>query len=206
MVLNKIHVSLVNPPQDIEISTERFEELFQIRYLQHLEFENWEAEQWIKNKSKKAEKRGRMGDLAIWLGHFHRKEIEEAKVPDLSIRWIDESIGYGLFTTRTFQPWEFIGEYTGLVRRRKRLRPNINDYCFMYPHEWFPTRAYTIDGNKQGNYTRFINHSDTPNCESVAVYHDGYLHIILRTIQEVPKGAQLTYDYGDIYWRRRKKI
>lgn len=206
MVLNQIDVSLTESIKAKKIPIDRFEELFQIRYLRHLEFENWETEQWIKRRCQKADKRGRIGELARWLGHLHRKEIEEAYIPDLSLRWIHEKIGYGLFANRTLQPWEFIGEYTGLVRRRRRLLPDINDYCFMYPHEWFPIRAYTIDGNAQGNYTRFINHSDTPNCESVAVYHGGYLHIVLRTIQEVPQDVQLTYDYGDIYWRRRKKI
>lgn len=206
MVLNQISLSLTESNQAKKVSIDRFEELFQIRYLSHLEFENWETEQWIKKRCQRADKRGRIGELARWLGHLHRKEIEEAIVPDLSLRWIHEKIGYGLFANRSFQPWEFIGEYTGLVRQRRRFFPNINDYCFMYPNEWFPLRAFTIDGNQQGNYTRFINHSDTPNCESVAVYHDGYLHIILRTIQAVPQDTQLTYDYGDIYWRRRKKI
>lgn len=206
MVLNAMKASLVNPVREIDLTKARFEELFQIRYLSHLEFENWETEQWIKKRCARAYKRDAIGQLALWLGHLHAKEIEEASLPELSIRWIHDEIGYGLFTSRPFKPWEFIGEYTGVVRRRKRLQSNVNDFCFMYPKEWFSFRSYTIDGNKQGNYVRFINHSDTPNCESVAVFHDGIFHIILRTIKEIAEGEELTYDYGDIYWRRRKKI
>ena len=202
----KLKVSFVNPPEYKELSFDRFEELFQIKYLSHLEFFDWKVEKSIRKKCALAKKKGKIGDLAIWLGMLHGKELESGHIPPVAIRWIDEKIGYGLFTTQSFKKWQFIGEYTGLIRRRRLLFPDINDYCFMYPKEWISLKAYTIDSEKHGNYTRFINHSDYPNCESVSVYFDGYFHILFRTIQDVPEGTELTYDYGDIYWHKRKKL
>ena len=92
------------------------------------------------------------------------------------------------------------------MRRRGLLRRDVNDYCFQYPREWTATKAFTIDSEDQGNYTRFINHSDTPNVESRSFFHDGVFHIAFRTIEEIEAGSELTYDYGEIYWNNRKKI
>jgi hypothetical protein len=189
-----------------EYSVRRFEELFEIRYFPHLEFANWKVERWVRAHCERAYKKGYIGQLALWLGKLHGPQIENAAVPDLSIRWINEHIGYGAFTARPFKKWEYIGEYTGILRRRKLLFPDINDYCFMYPREGVSFKPMTIDSDKQGSLTRFINHSDCPNCESVSVFHGGVFHIIFRAIQDIPADTELKYDYGDIYWRRRKKL
>ncbi|MFZ0565891.1 MAG: SET domain-containing protein, partial [Chlamydiales bacterium] len=187
-------------------SIQRFEELFEIQYFPHLEFADWKVEQWIRKRCARAYKKGKMGQLNLWLGQLHAKEIEAANIPDITIRWIGEKIGYGLFTNCPIKKWDYIGEYTGLLRRRNLFSPNVNDYCFMYPREWIAFKAYTIDSERQGNYTRFINHSDDPNVESVSVFYAGYFRIILRAIRPIAAHEELTYDYGDIYWRRRKKI
>ncbi len=200
----KLALRADEPARDTPIS--RFEELFGITYFPHLVCANWEVEQWLRKACSRAAAKGKMKQLALWLGKLHGPEIDAAEIPDISIRWIDDKIGYGLFTNRPLKKWEFIGEYTGTLRRRTLLFPNINDYCFMYPRAWLSLKAFTIDSQTQGNYTRFINHSDHPNCESVGVYHGGLFHIIFRAIQEIPADTQLTYDYGNIYWNRRKKI
>ncbi len=202
----KIKIALTADEEPKELSIKRFEELFDITYLKELTFADWKTEQWLQSKCSQAYKRGKIGQLALWLGKYHGRQLDEGTIPEVAIRWIHEKIGYGLFTMKPLKKWQFIGEYTGLLRRRNLFFANINDYCFMYPHEWISTRAYTIDSEKHGNYTRFINHSDTPNCESVSVYHNGVFHIVFRATEDIPAGEQLTYDYGDIYWRRRKKL
>lgn len=48
-----------------------------------------------------------------------------------------------------------------------------------------------IDGAVQGNDARFVNHSCEPNCE-IYVFDDiPYLY----AMQEIPAGAELTFDY-----------
>lgn len=204
--MEKIQIALKSdePPQEYTI--ERFEEFFGIRYFSHLLFSDWRAERWMRNKCARAYKKGRIGQLALWLGKLHGKQIEQGAIPDLSIRWVHEDIGYGAFTTRPFKKWEFIGEYTGILRQRSLFFSNINDYCFMYPRAWIALKAFTIDAAQHGTLTRFINHSDLPNCESVAVFHDGLFHIIFRATRELAAGEELKYDYGSVYWRHRKKL
>lgn len=201
----KLKIALSPDSEEIQVDESRFETIFDVKYCHHLECKDWTVEKWIQKKCEYALKNGKLGELAIWLGKLHGKAISDAEIPDITIRWIHETIGYGIFTNRALAKWEFIGEYTGLLRQRRLIFPDVNDYCFMYPKEWKALKAFTIDSQKHGNFTRFINHSDTPNVESVSVYHDGLLHIIFRTIEEIPAGTQLTYDYGDIYWLRRNK-
>ena len=202
----KLKVALKANSEPKEFSIKRFEELFGFTYLKELTFADWDAEQWLRKKCARAYKKGKIGQLAQWLGKYHAKDLAEGKIPNIAIRWMHEKIGYGLFATQMFKKWQYIGEYTGLLRRKNLFSPNINDYCFIYPRQWIATRAYTIDSEKHGNYTRFINHCDSPNCESVSVYHDGVFHIVFRAINDIPAGEELTYDYGEIYWLRRKKL
>lgn len=204
--MGTIKIALTSDEPARDVTPARFEELFEVRYMPHLEFANWEVERWVRRLCAHSHRKGHIGQLALWLGKLHGKQLEQGAVPDLTIRWIDESIGYGAFTNRPLKKWEFIGEYTGILRRRRLIFPDINDYCFMYPRESFSFKAFTIDSDKQGSLTRFINHSDYPNCESVSVFHGGIFHIIFRATQEIPAGTELKYDYGDIYWSRRKKL
>jgi uncharacterized protein len=182
------------------------EDLFSITYIQKLEFEDWHAEAYLRKKSRQAFRKGTIGKLALWLGQLHHKEILEAKMPPCLVKWINEQKGYGVFAGQDFNSWEFIGEYTGVVRRRNIIFPNLNDYCFMYPRAWFTLKPFTIDSEREGNFTRFINHSDHPNLESVAVFHGEMMHIIFRTIRPISFGDELTYDYGDVYWDKREKV
>lgn len=177
-----------------------------MRYLPHLEFADYRIEKWAKKRCERAEKKGLIGEYTRWLGHLHRKDLEGAYFPDFSIRWVDEKIGYGLFTEASLEESAFVGEYTGILRRRNQPFANINDYCFMYPREWMNFRPLTIDSEKCGNHTRFINHSDRPNLEALSVLFEGVFHIIFRTTEEVAAGSELTYDYGNLYWRNRKKV
>jgi SET domain-containing protein len=183
-----------------------FEANFGVRYLPQLEYADWRVERHIKKLCAYALKKDRVGQLALWLGKLHAKELAEGRIPDIEIEWISEEMGYGAFTNRPIKKWEFVGEYTGIVRRRRWVFPNLNDYCFMYPREWISHRLYTIDSEKEGNFTRFINHSDTPNLESVAVFKDGVFHILFRAVEDILPGKELVYDYGPVYWNKRKKV
>ncbi len=53
--------------------------------------------------------------------------------------------------------------------------------------------VYDIDGSKQGNEARFINHSCEPNCEAVN-YDDE--EIWIEAVRDIEPGEELTYNYG----------
>lgn len=138
-----------------------------------------------------------------WLGSYFRKEVLSGHVPAVSVRWVDDDIGWGVFAERNFSKMEFIAEYSGLIRKRRR-DDRKNAYCFEYPlvsGEWSP---YLIDAENQGGLSRLINHSDKPNLTSALATVENVNHIILYTNQSISKGEQLCYNYGPDYWKHRK--
>ncbi|KAF2854173.1 SET domain-containing protein [Plenodomus tracheiphilus IPT5] len=66
-----------------------------------------------------------------------------------------------------------------------------------------PTTEKTvmIDGEKQGNWTRFINHSCAPYC-NFRVRRVGTMRIMtVEATRIVPAGVELTVSYGNLYYR-----
>lgn len=199
-------VLLKNATECKIFTKQELEKHFDFTYRPVLEYSNWKVETFLRKKSATAYVKNHIRPIAIWLGKLHAKKMEEAAIPDITIQWLGAKKGYGVITNEKIKKWGFVGEYTGLVRRRRIIFPDLNDYCFMYPREWLSLKPFTIDSEKEGNFTRFINHSDFPNLESVGVFYDGCMHIIFRAIKDIEIGTELSYDYGDVYWDKRIKL
>lgn len=127
-------------------------------------------------------------------------ESQQSKDTSISIRWIDDTMGYGVFAEEDFGAGTFIGEYTGVVRRLYRSHPDYNAYCFYYPTRYWSKKCYMIDGLHEGNFTRFINHSNEPNLEPICLIRDRILHFFFVVSRHIPKGTQLTFNYGNEVW------
>lgn len=139
-----------------------------------------------------------------WISAYFRKEVLRGHTPIVSLRWIDDEMGWGVFAEKDFAPMEFIAEYTGIVRKRTK-HDHKNAYCFEYLLELGQESPYLIDAATQGGISRYINHSAKPNLSSSFARIDSIPHILLYTLTHIPKGTELTYDYGPDYWKRRKK-
>jgi SET domain-containing protein len=189
------------------LSVEELEAVLGFQFLPHLTPVNPKIDQAVRQKCLRQQSRS---DEKIcrqkWMGAFYGSAIESECIPNITIRWISSFIGYGVFTNEEIAPHTFVGEYTGFLRGRQFRLDSFNDYCFEYAlGEWLRS-AFLIDAREGGNHTRFINHSDTPNLEPIAVLWNGLLHIILRSTKRIAKGSELTYDYGEAYWKRRVKV
>ncbi|WP_100934249.1 SET domain-containing protein [Candidatus Chlamydia corallus] len=203
---SSIHLSLNSNWQDSQpYSLERASELLRFRFLPSLVFSDWRVEQQIISFCRKAKKRRLISPLAKWLGKLHKQDLLRPPTLPVSVCWINSHIGYGVFAHDEIAPWTYIGEYTGILRRRQAIWMDENDYCFRYPMPLFTLRYFTIDSGNQGNITRFINHSDQPNAEAVGIFNDGLFHVIIRTIAPIHAGQEICYHYGPLYWKQRKK-
>ncbi|MFT4551891.1 MAG: hypothetical protein ACI9S8_000512 [Chlamydiales bacterium] len=187
-------------------SPEDFAEAAEHIYLPGLEFIDEKTFEIVKKQCAHAKEVGFVDEESLWLGALHSKQIKQQYVADVSIQWIDDTLGYGLFAEKDIKAWEYIGEYTGVVRKRNLIFRNVNDYCFSYPTSVLNFRKNTIDAQDKGNELRYANHSDFPNSESNAVLCDDILHIIIRAIRDIPAGTQITYNYTDVYWQSRTRV
>jgi len=179
-----------------------FENLVQFSWNQTLDFENEKIIQDLTDRGKKLYKKGELTLEQLWFGKYFKKEILEKDLPDVTIRWIDPLVGWGVFANRNFKKMEFIAEYYGKVRKRNRSDTK-NAYCFEYIVAPGFKTPYTIDALDQGGLSRYLNHSTSPNLNSALATIDDISHVIFFTKEPIAKGTQLCYDYGPDYWSKR---
>ncbi|KAJ7261564.1 hypothetical protein C8J57DRAFT_467138 [Mycena rebaudengoi] len=97
-----------------------------------------------------------------------------------------------------------VGLYTGLLIRREeadKLSGSRASYCFDLdinedPDEETPENAYGC-----GNWTRFINHSCSPNLQIITVVYDtmpedNMPYLALVATEDIPAFTELTFDYN----------
>ncbi|POS88400.1 hypothetical protein EPUL_000047, partial [Erysiphe pulchra] len=106
--------------------------------------------------------------------------------------------GYGVRSTRCFEPNQIIVEYTGEIiteeecDRRMREDYKNNDCHYLMSFD----QSMIIDATK-GSIARFINHSCNPNCRMVKWIVSGNPRLALFAGDEpIMTGDELTYDYN----------
>ncbi len=185
---------------------QEMEKLFHFTYRPHLLFRSMREFTRTINACPYLLKLGKFGEENRLLGREMRDNLSRGAQAKVSVRWIDPTFGYGLFCEENLEEGFYIGEYSGLIRPVNRLICNINDYCFHYPTRFFSLWPYlVIDSEKEGNLMRFLNHSDEPNLRPVCLVDRGLLHLCFFANREIAKEEELTFNYGNDYWRTREK-
>lgn len=184
-------------------SAEDFGRCFQVRYAPGLEYSAKCVQKKLEKRYLRALKKGWITSRQKWLGYYYARGLNGEIPLDLTIQWMNAQIGYGVFTNQEIPAGTYLGEYGGVVRKRQLWTRWENLYCFEYGIGEGRRSSFVIDAKAVGNQTRFINHSENPNAETVSVDYKGRIRVILRTTRRVLAGEQLCYHYGDEYWRKR---
>ncbi|PIS02904.1 MAG: hypothetical protein COT85_02410 [Chlamydiae bacterium CG10_big_fil_rev_8_21_14_0_10_42_34] len=187
---------------EVQLSLAQFEKSSGAKWITQLSFENPKILGAIEKEGRKLYKKGEMTLEQTWFGKYYGKEIRSSFTPSLEIRWIDETLGWGVFALENLKKMQFVAEYVGNVRKRRR-HDIKNAYCFEYVLVQGIGSSYTIDALDQGGVSRYINHSENPNLNSALATIDGVSHVILYAKVPIAKGEQLCYDYGPDYWSKR---
>lgn len=188
--------------KDSNLSLLEFEKLTGTQWLFQLEFEDADILSAIAKMGAKLHKKGELTVEQLWFGKYFQKEILSRSMPDLTIRWIDSDMGWGVFAQQPIKKMEFVAEYVGQVRKRQKA-DSKNGYCFEYVVAQGYSTPYNIDARMRGGVARYINHSNTPNLHSALATFDDVSHVILYAKEPIAKGTQLCYDYGPDYWSKR---
>lgn len=168
-----------------------------------LYFETPEDQEEIRVRGRAKFERGEVSKEALELGQKFKQLITSSYIPKVSVRFVNDKVGLGLFAEENLAIGSYVGEYTGCVRRNdRRYFEPMNNYCYEYPVPDEIGRSFVIDAT-QGNLTRLINHSFQPNLRPVHVFFDDFYHLIFVVIREIYKGDQLCYNYGTSYWSVR---
>lgn len=122
----------------------------------------------------------------------------------VTIQYINREIGYGVFANEDIPPYSTLHHYVGVLMLDDDINPN-HDSTFSFTDY----KAFSIDAMKQGNWTRFMNHSGEGHPSTNVIPWEHYLPEGPRVVftsgrYGIKKGKQLLYSYGDEYWIERK--
>lgn len=184
------------PKAEIPLKIEGF------TFIDYLFFENLKTFKKVFYRCEKAYIYDWIEKKKLFRGIYYQKEIKENFHPKIEIRWISETLGYGVFAKEIILPKAFVGEYVGVVKKRS-IFPNNNLYAMRYPTLFLNKRDYYIDAEKMGNFTRFFNHSPDPNLEIESIYFSPFTRMIFTAKRKIESGEQLLFDYGDEYWKKK---
>ena len=134
--------------------------------------------------------------------------IEEPIRKDLKIKFINKKIGYGVFATNDMPVNTVIGVYSGRISSPEKTN---QDYAFPFAgiieseDEDILDPFHYVDASIYGNATRFINHSDDHNCNTITMFDKNQIpQIVFVTRDPIKKGEQITINYGDCYnWDKK---
>jgi uncharacterized protein len=179
----------------------RFESLFHVEYIPQPIFATSAIFDEIVHRTKKAKMEDAIPAERIWMGIYFDKEIQMGIHPKISIRYIDEKVGFGVFAEQKIPSCAFAGEWRGVVQERKKKELRGKVHCVRYTVWEMGKRQFILDAEKKGNFTRFINHSVKPNLSLQSVYWRGLPRLIFVALKEIAEGTQLTFDYGTFFWK-----
>lgn len=100
--------------------------------------------------------------------------------------------GKGCYAREPIPEGAFIIEYTGELISAEEAYRRENDstrsgiYTFWTGDEW------AIDGYREGNAARFINHSCAPNCD----YRIEGRRVLIHAARAIAAGEELSIDYS----------
>lgn len=140
------------------------------------------------------------------LADRYGEPLRRAYVVPSSVRFVDDSLGRGLFAEKEIAEGELIGAYYGVVQRASPCRPVkdrlggfATDYAWTYPvkQRFSPLE---VNARINGNELRFVNHSFHPNCQMEHTLIDGEWVLFMIALKHIEMDSQLTVDYGEEYW------
>lgn len=124
----------------------------------------------------------------------------------LYLKYINQKVGYGVYANEHIHANDIIGEYTGKVISQQNVltksvkeRTYIMEIVGCLAGYYWPESLY-IDACEAGNFTRYINHSYTPNVMGKQIFDGKWWHILLVAGCEIAQDQQLLIDYGKNYW------
>ncbi|XP_071470189.1 histone-lysine N-methyltransferase NSD2 isoform X2 [Marmota flaviventris] len=124
---------------------------------------------------------------------FTKRQYPETKI----IR--TDGKGWGLVAKRDIRKGEFVNEYVGelideeeCMARIKQAQENDITHFYMLTID----KDRIIDAGPKGNYSRFMNHSCQPNCETLKWTVNGDTRVGLFAVCDIPAGTELTFNYN----------
>jgi len=113
------------------------------------------------------------------------------KLPPVQIAQTSSGKNNGLFARLPIERGSAVGEFVG------RITTGVSGMDVMFGKT--DQASYQIWQGKEGNFTRFVNHSCKPNAQFEHFNWRGTQRILLVS-EGIAAGEEVTVDYSDTYW------
>ena len=117
--------------------------------------------------------------------------------PQIQVFQTEDGRNNGVLACCAFARGTAMGEFVGLITKDLENIDVMQAQAGQNP-------PYQIFQGRQGNYTRFVNHSCQPNCQFHLFTWLGIERIIIVS-KGLLAGAEITVDYSSRYWRHLDK-
>lgn len=114
------------------------------------------------------------------------------------IKWINKSVGYGVFTSVNIEAWNVLGVYSGQLR----CGPTFSlHYAWRYMDLKDGNQRCRINARNAGNLMRFVNDNGENSTAVVTLgeYQNQFYWLYLAH-RPITKNQQVSVDYGVEYW------
>jgi hypothetical protein len=143
-----------------------------------------------------AEVEARMRRITRQTNKTDEEAIGTTRAEDVPIEVMDTHTikNLGAFARHEIAKGAFIGEYAGEVTVLSAVRKRKSEYLFNLGS------GLTIDASRQGNATRFMNHSSDEyacNVSAMIVNHRGTRRVVFHAKRPILCGEEMMYDYGE---------
>lgn len=131
-------------------------------------------------------------------------ESRYKEVP-LYLKFINDTVGFGVFAEQDTRHGANVGEYTGEVITLEETTKikNLDEGAFLFALDAAGPAQLFVDARKSGNFTRFINHSFNPNLMVMPNYNKDNPTVVLVARRDIKRDKELLLDYGHDYWDAR---
>jgi SET domain-containing protein len=142
--------------------------------------------------------------LASCLRRIWRKKNDALYCQRVTIRFIDQNVGFGVFAVEDIPPYSTLTHYAGILRPERSIQTE-RDSTFAFTK----FKPFSIDAMHYGNWARFMNHGEEGKPETNVIAWEIYLPAGPRIVfsagrHGIKKGEQLLYSYGDEYWEEKE--
>jgi len=118
---------------------------------------------------------------------------------------LTESRGWGLIAKEDLAEGALVIEYCGEMIDDEECTRRLNETEVTGKKDYYFFKLgpdLVIDAGPIGNNARFLNHSCSPNCKTEMWTIGAQQRVGIFTMQAVPKGTELTYDYNfEGFWQ-----
>lgn len=126
---------------------------------------------------------------------FHNR-----RSPSMTPFFTSDHRGWGVKVDQFVTKGTFVVEYVGEIINKQVLQKRLQRMNKLKSNEYYMmdlTNDLLVDAKFKGNLSRFINSSCEPNCETQKWTDPstGQTHVGIFTIQDIPAGTELTYNY-----------